>query len=90
MMFNLKLPEAGAVPALPSSSGRITISILESQPKPLDDDADEDATPPLNTGEFFSVVVRNGNEVLERYDNLRGCLRSRLDRKKAHSVYAAI
>lgn len=74
LQFNLKLPEAdGNVPALPASGqtgGRLTVSIIDSEPKPLAEDAPEDAEPPLNTGEFFSVIVRNGDEVLERYDNL--------------------
>lgn len=70
LMFNIKLPEAGSLPALPSSSGRITVSVLESEPKPLPEDAPEDAEPPLNNGEFFSVIVRNGDQILERYDHL--------------------
>ena len=74
LQFNLKLPEAeGDAPALPASGqtgGRLAVSIIDSEPKPLAEDAPEDAEPPLNTGEFFSVIVRNGDEVLERYDNL--------------------
>ncbi|MBK4728832.1 phage tail sheath family protein [Oxynema sp. CENA135] len=71
LRFNLKLPEAeGEAPALPSGDGRIQIAILESEPKPLPDDAPEDAEPPLNNGEFFSVAVTQGDRELERYDHL--------------------
>jgi len=57
--------------ALPSSDqGRLKVSVVESEPKPLPDDAPDDVTPPLNTGEFFSVIVSQGDEVLERYDHL--------------------
>ena len=68
---NLKLPEAtGAIPALPASGSRLAISILESGPKPLAEDAPEDAQPTLNTGEYFTLIVRDGDEILERYDHL--------------------
>ncbi|WP_404786868.1 phage tail sheath family protein [Altericista sp. CCNU0014] len=71
LAFNLRLPEAdGAAAALPASTGRLTVSILESEPKPLPEDAPEDAEPPLNTGEYFTVVVRNGSQELERYEHL--------------------
>jgi phage tail sheath protein FI len=67
LRFNLRLPEAaGGVPALPSSNGRLTVTILESEPKP----PAEDAEPPINTGEFFTVIVRNGDEILERHNHL--------------------
>jgi phage tail sheath protein FI len=71
LAFNLKLPEAeGGVAALPASTGRLTINILESEPKPLPEDSPEDAEPPLNSGEYFTVVVSNGTQELERYDHL--------------------
>lgn len=70
LMFNIKQSEEGSVPALPASLGRLTVSVLESEPKPLPEDAPEDAEPPLNNGEYFSVVVRNGDQILERYDHL--------------------
>ncbi len=70
-MFNLKLPEeTGGVPALPAANGRIIVSILESEPKPLAEDAPEGSEPPSTPENFFSVVVRTGNEVLERHDHL--------------------
>ena len=56
--------------ALPSSAGRLIVSVLDGEPKPLPEDADEDAEPPINNGEYFTVVVRNGDEILERYDHL--------------------
>jgi uncharacterized protein len=69
LRFNLK-PAEEAAPALPSASGRLSVSILEGEPKPLGEDAAEGTMPPVNTGEFFSLVVRNGDEILERYDHL--------------------
>ena len=56
--------------ALPSSAGRLAVSILDGEPKPLPEDADADAEPPINNGEYFTVVVRNGDEILEQYDHL--------------------
>ena len=72
LSFNLKLPEAaeGETPALPASTGRITVIIEDSTPKPLPDDAPEDAEPPLNTGEFFKLTVQQGQETLQTYENL--------------------
>jgi uncharacterized protein len=71
LALNLRLPEAdGADAALPASTGRLTINILESEPKPLPENASEDAEPPLNSGEYFTVVVRNGTQELERYEHL--------------------
>lgn len=67
LKFSLKLPEAsGEAPALPSGDSRIQVAIFESTPKPVEDDEE----PPLNSGEFFTVVVRQGEEELERYENL--------------------
>jgi uncharacterized protein len=71
LAFNLRLPESdGADAALPASTGRLTINIMESEPKPLPEDAPEDAEPPLNSGEYFTVIVRNGTQELERYEHL--------------------
>ncbi|MBE9079838.1 phage tail sheath family protein [Romeria aff. gracilis LEGE 07310] len=56
--------------ALPSGTGRLKVSVLDGEPKPLPDDAAEDAEPPLNNGEYFTVIVRNGDEILEQYDHL--------------------
>jgi hypothetical protein len=52
------------------ANGRIRVSILDSEPKPLPEDAPEDAEPPFNTGEFFKVIVHRGDEILEEYDHL--------------------
>ncbi|MGB3691296.1 MAG: phage tail sheath C-terminal domain-containing protein [Spirulinaceae cyanobacterium] len=71
LAFNLKMPEGeDNLPALPSADGRIRVYVEESTPKPLPENAPEDAESPINTGEFFNVVIRSGNEELERYDNL--------------------
>ncbi|MEL6138785.1 MAG: phage tail sheath family protein, partial [Cyanobacteria bacterium J06628_6] len=65
----LKSSDDGTL-ALPSSAGRLTVEVRDSEPKPLPDDAPEDAEPPLNNGEYFTVIVRNGDDVLEEYDHL--------------------
>lgn len=71
LKFNLKLPEAeGDLPALPSGDARIKVVILEGTPKPLPEDAPEDAEAPLNSGEFFTIIVAQGDQELERYENL--------------------
>ena len=71
LMFNIKPAEASASQlALPSTGDRIKVLIQESTPKPLPEDAAEDAEAPLNTGEFFNVVVVQGGEELERYEHV--------------------
>ncbi|MEE3717573.1 phage tail sheath C-terminal domain-containing protein [Tumidithrix elongata RA019] len=71
LSFILKEAEASdGQLALPASVERIKVSILESTPKPLPEDAPEGTDPPMNTGEFFSVVISQGGELLERYDHL--------------------
>ncbi len=72
LKFSLKLPEGnGAAPALPATEdGRVRVLVEDSKPKPLPDDAPDDAESPFDTGEFFSVSVRQGEEELERYDHL--------------------
>jgi uncharacterized protein len=69
LMFNLK-PAEGDTPALMPAGDRLIVSIIDSEPKPLPEDAPEDTDAPLNSGEFFSVVVRSGDRILERYDHL--------------------
>ncbi len=69
LSFYLKSSDEGTL-ALPSSSGRIVVEVTDSEPKPLPDDAPEDAEPPLNNGEYFNVVVKNGDQILEEYENL--------------------
>ncbi|MGG6296330.1 phage tail sheath family protein [Leptolyngbya sp. AN02str] len=70
LRFNLQA-QADA-PALPAAgdSGRVQVLIEDSTPKPLPEDAAEDAEPPMNTGEFFSVSVTRNGEVLESYPHL--------------------
>ncbi|MBT9314511.1 phage tail sheath family protein [Leptothoe spongobia] len=62
--------EAGAPLALPSSLGRLAVTVANGEPKPLAEDAPEDAEPPLNNGEYFTVVVSRGKEELEKYEHL--------------------
>ncbi|MEO1591047.1 MAG: phage tail sheath C-terminal domain-containing protein [Cyanobacteria bacterium J06632_22] len=69
LSFYLKSSEDGTL-ALPSSSGRIVVEVTDSEPKPLPDDAPEDAEAPLNNGEYFNVVVKSGEDILEEYENL--------------------
>lgn len=67
LSFNLKLAQGeGDTPALPSSAGRMIVTISESTPKPAAEGEEE----PLDTGEFFKLQVRQGDEVLESYDHL--------------------
>ncbi|MFN6567005.1 phage tail protein [Nostoc minutum NIES-26] len=47
--------------------GRLNVAITESQPRPPEN---PEAEPPLNTGEFFKVVISRNGEVLEEYDHL--------------------
>ncbi|MBH8560927.1 phage tail sheath family protein [Nostoc sp. CENA67] len=47
--------------------GRLNVVITESQPRPPEN---PEAEPPLNTGEFFKVVISRNGEVLEEYDHL--------------------
>lgn len=69
LRFNLKAADSD-VPALPAAGGRIRVLVSEGDPKPLPDDAPDDAEPPMNTGEFFTISVRQGDEELERYEHL--------------------
>ncbi|MEQ9625418.1 phage tail sheath family protein [Coleofasciculus chthonoplastes] len=75
LQFTLKPAESeseeGGALALPGADEpRLRMVIQESTPKPLPEDAPEDAEPPYNTGEFFDLIVARGDEVLERYDHL--------------------
>jgi uncharacterized protein len=51
------------------AEGTVIVSITDSTPHPAPEGTPEADQPP-NTGEYFSVVVRRGEEVLERFDNL--------------------
>ena len=73
LKISLKLPPAdGNAPALPAAGGgdRLQVAIIEGKPKPLPEDAPEDAEPPYDTGEFFTVIIRQGGQELRRYENL--------------------
>ncbi len=50
----------------------VTVRIVDSQPKPISapEDSDEEFLPPMNTGEYFTLEVRQGNEIMERYEHL--------------------
>ncbi|HEY9619360.1 MAG TPA: phage tail sheath C-terminal domain-containing protein [Crinalium sp.] len=61
LLLSLK-PEA-------EEDGRVEVTILESEPQPLPPDTDSEE-PPVNTGEFFSVVVSRNGEELERFEHL--------------------
>ncbi|MCG8362270.1 MAG: phage tail sheath subtilisin-like domain-containing protein [Pseudanabaenales cyanobacterium] len=70
LSFNLK-PIGGGVPALPpTTDSRITVVVAEGEPKPLPEDAPEDTEPTFNTGEYFTILVKQGDEELERYPHL--------------------
>lgn len=70
LRFNLQAQEG--TPALPAAgeTGRIRVVVTDSEPKPLPEDAPEDAEAPLNNGEYFTVSVTRNDEVLERYPHL--------------------
>ena len=42
----------------------LNIEIQDSEPKP------SEGEPPENTGEFFSIIVKQGDRILERFDHL--------------------
>ena len=46
----------------------LTIEIQESTPKPLPPDTEGE--PPENTGEFFRISVKEGDRIIESFDNL--------------------
>lgn len=70
LRFNLQA--ADDTPALPAAGGggRIRVVIRDGEPKPLADDAPDDAELPMNTGEFFTVFVTQDGEEVERYSHL--------------------
>jgi len=71
LSFNIKEADASeSALALPSNSDRLKVVIQESTPKPLPEDVDENTESPINTGEFFDVLVVRGDAVLERFPHL--------------------
>lgn len=51
-----------------AAGGPIAILISDSAPRPLPEGTEGEAPP--NTGEYFTVQIRRGDEVLEEYENL--------------------
>ncbi|WP_414552416.1 phage tail sheath family protein [Anabaena sp. CCY 0017] len=66
LQFALKAAEDGDDNEA-AEEGRINVSILESEPRPSEN---PEAEPPLNTGEFFKVIISRDGEILEEYDHL--------------------
>ncbi|MGI0485207.1 phage tail sheath family protein [Pantanalinema rosaneae CENA516] len=81
--FSLRLREADASPrsrsnalatqatsaALTVANGSVTIQISDSSPKPAPS-GQEEGTEPMDTGEYFTVSVRQNNQELERFEHL--------------------
>jgi len=77
LQFTLKSSETQAddsssaiVPSDGSELRAVTVRVSDSGPKPLPDDAPEGTLPPMDTGEYFNIVIRQGDEELERYEHL--------------------
>lgn len=51
------------------ANGSVTIQISDSSPKPASDNQ-EAGTEPMDTGEYFTVSVRQNNQELERFEHL--------------------
>lgn len=51
-----------------AAGGAINIIVSDSSPRPLPEGTEGD--PPPNTGEYFTVQIRRGEETLEQYENL--------------------
>jgi phage tail sheath protein FI len=62
--------EEGTLVVADSNPDRIRVIITEGEPKPLPDDAPEDAEPPLNSGEYFTLTIQRGEETLGKYEHL--------------------
>ncbi len=77
LSFNLELPAApaatrrGAQAALPPAAPveRIRVTVSESTPKPQEN-ADPDAEPPFNSGEYFKVTIQQGNQPVREFSHL--------------------
>ncbi|MEL6855363.1 MAG: phage tail sheath C-terminal domain-containing protein [Cyanobacteria bacterium J06607_13] len=50
--------------------GRVRVIIRADEPLPLDDVGEDEDDEPFNTGEYFSVSVQQGGEILETFSNL--------------------
>jgi hypothetical protein len=51
-----------------AAGGLVNILITDSSPRPLPEGVEGEAPP--NTGEYFTLQVRRGEEILEQYENL--------------------
>jgi len=51
-----------------TQGGGITVQISDSTPRPQPEGSEGEAPP--NTGEYFSVAVKRGDQVIERFDHL--------------------
>ena len=70
LSLNIQAPaQEGDRPALPGSIDRVLVTIAESEPKPVEN-ADPDAEPPFNTGEFFKLVVKSGDDEPQVFPHL--------------------
>ncbi len=72
---NLRINSRGNRPALritlrpeQAAGGLVNIIISDGSPRALPEGTEGEAPP--NTGEYFSVQIRRGDEVLEQYENL--------------------
>ncbi|MEG3928226.1 phage tail sheath C-terminal domain-containing protein [Microcoleus sp. D3_18a_C4] len=79
-------PTSSSEALLPSSERAIRVRIMDGEPKPPapapapSSDTDSDGSPeasseavtviPANTGEYFTIVITQGGEELERYEHL--------------------
>jgi len=70
LSLNLQVPaQEGDRPVLPGSIDRVTVTIVESEPKPVETD-DPDAEQPFNTGEFFKLIVKSGDDEPQVFPHL--------------------
>jgi hypothetical protein len=72
LLFNVKGGGAAAEgddapAALPAATGQFTVMVESDTPVQPEDD---DAEPPLDTGEYFKVTVTRGGETLETFEHL--------------------
>ncbi|MCC5666848.1 phage tail sheath subtilisin-like domain-containing protein [Nostoc sp. CHAB 5784] len=88
LRFSIKPSEEESALALPGSTPRLTVQIQSSTPKSLPEDAPEGTEPPLDSGEFFTVVVKRGEQELERYEHLT--MNSAIDTQVADYVVTVL
>ncbi|WP_375505498.1 phage tail sheath family protein [uncultured Nostoc sp.] len=88
LRFSIKPSEEESALALPGSTPRLTVQIQSSTPKPLSEDAPEGTEAPLDSGEFFTVVVKRGEQELERYEHLT--MNSAIDTQVADYVVTVL